>query len=273
MRIKTSVLLALVAIGSYAQAQTIKIKGSTALLPVEERWAQAYAKAKPGVKIVALGGGTTVGFNALADGSADCASAARPMTEAEEKRMKGTPSETRVGQDALLFVVNPMNPVRTLTVQQLRDIYTGKITNWQQLGGENLAIHPMAPDQSYGTHTLVREKVLGGHPFGPTVRTAASEHELMASVWNDRAAISFSGIAIGKDFRHLSISKEKGAPPYAATPDNLRAGRYPLMFPVYLYCSANANAATKEFQAWTGSAAGQSAVELTGLVPAHLAKH
>lgn len=268
MRLKISVLFfAAALLIPTAQAQTIKIKGSTALLPVEERWALAYAKAHPGANIIALGGGTTVGINALAEGTTDCASASRPISEAESHRMKTPPAEYMVASDAILFIVNPGNPVKTLTLQQVADIYTGKTTNWSQVGGENLPIHALAPDANYGTHSIVRERVLGGKPFSLAVRVAASEHELMATVWQDRSAISFSGIALGKDFPHLAIAKDKSSAPYSASAENLHAGRYPLMHSIHMYCSAS-NGAVKDFMSWVMSA-GQQSVEQNGLLAAN----
>lgn len=268
---KAVVLTTLLLIAAAGQAQTVKIKGSTGLLPVEEFWSRVYAKVKPGVKVIALGGGETVGINSLHDGSTDCASVGRSVTDAELKKLNG-PLQATIAYDALLFIVHPQNPVKSLTFQQLEDIYSGKVKNWVEVGGANLPIHPMAPDANYGTHQIVREKIMDGKGFGPTVKVAASEHELLASVWTDPSAISFSGIALGKDFPHVTISREKGSAPYSPNAENLRAGRYPLIFPVQLVCGSNASAATKEFVAWTGTAAGQQAVEGAGLIPAKFGK-
>lgn len=268
MSIKSlSILLVAAVLAPAAGAQTIRIKGSADLLPVMDRWAAGYAREHAGAKIIALGGGTTLGFNALGEGTADLVSAERAATEADLRKLKGAPIDITVGTDAILFVVNPKNLVKSVTLQQLQDIYSGKITNWSALGGENLPISAMALDESIGRSQLVRERVMQGKPFGTMVRRAKSEHDLLAGVWQDRGAIAFSGMALGKDFPHLAISKEKGSATYAATADNIKAGRYPLTHAVRLYANADPSAAVRDFVAWAVSPTGQNSVAATGIAP------
>ena len=247
-----------------AHAQNIKVKGSAELLPIVDRWANSYTKAHPGTPVLSLGGGTSVGINSLADGSADIATAERALTETETHALR-SPIDIVFATDALVFVVHPTNPVKSITMEQLHDVYSGKITNWMELGGANLPIHAMAIGPNFGMTSLVQEKILKGGRWGANVRIAASEHDLLYSVWQDPAAISYSGMALGKEFKHLAIAKEKGAQAYNATTENIQAGRYTLIHPVHLYLTERTSPAAKEFVSWTLGHEGQQMVANSGI--------
>lgn len=261
---RTLIFLLVVLLASVAMAQNIKIKGSAELLPVTDRWANNYSKAHPGTTVVSLGGGTGVGISSLADGSADIATSERSLTDSEVKALR-SPIDIVFATDALVFVVHPSNPVRQITMEQLRDIYTGKITNWKDIGGPNLPIHPVAVGPNFGMTTLVREKVLKGAAWGANVRIAASEHDLLYSVWQDPSAISYSGMALGKEFKHLAIARENGGTYYNATTENIQSGHYTLVHSVHLYLTERASSAAREFASWTLSKEGQQMVAAAGI--------
>ncbi len=264
-RMKRFILVLLVlALVCAVQAQNIRIKGSAELLPVTDRWANNYSKTHSGATVVSLGGGTGVGINSLADGSADIATSERSLTESEIRNLR-SPIDIVFATDALVFVVHPSNPVRQITMEQLREIYTGTITNWKDLGGPNLPIHAMAIGPNFGMTSLVKEKVLKGANWGSNVRIAASEHELLYSVWQDPSAISYSGMALGKEFKHLAIAKDKNSPYYNATTENVLAGHYTLLHPVHLYLTERSSPAAKDFAAWVLSHEGQQFVAAAGI--------
>ena len=261
---RTLIFTIILAFCSVAHAQNIKVKGSAELLPVVDRWANSYTKAHPGTPVLSLGGGTSVGINSLADGSADVATSERALTESEMRALR-SPIDVVFATDALVFVVHPSNPVRSITMEQLRDIYLSKITNWKELGGPNLPIHAMAIGPNFGMTSLVQDKVLKGAQWGPGVRIAASEHDLLYTVWQDPSAISYSGMALGKEFHHLAIAKEKGAQAYSATTENIQAGHYTLIHSVHLYLTERTAPVVKEFVHWTLSREGQQSVAAAGI--------
>jgi len=247
-----------------ANAQNIKVKGSAELLPIVDRWAITYTKAHPATPVLSLGGGTSTGINSLADGSADIATAERSLTETETHALH-SPIDIVFATDAMLFVVHPSNPVKSITIDQLREVYSGKITNWSELGGNNMPIHAMAIGPNFGMTSLVQEKIMKGAKWGPNVRVAASEHDLLYSVWQDPAAISYSGMALGKEFKHLAIAKEKGATAYSATTENIQGGHYTLIHSVHLFMTDKSSPAAKEFATWTLSHDGQQQVANAGI--------
>lgn len=247
-----------------AHAQNIKVKGSAELLPIVDRWAITYTKAHPATPVLSLGGGTSTGITSLADGSADIATAERSLTETETHALH-SPIDIVFATDAMLFVVHPSNPVKSITIDQLREVYSGKITNWSELGGNNMPIHAMAIGPNFGMTSLVQEKIMKGAKWGPNVRVAASEHDLLYSVWQDPAAISYSGMALGKEFKHLAIAKEKGATAYSATTENIQGGHYTLIHSVHLFMTEKSSPAAKEFATWTLSHDGQQQVANAGI--------
>jgi phosphate transport system substrate-binding protein len=261
---RTICLFIILALCAIANAQNIKVKGSAELLPVVDRWAITYSKLHPATPVLSLGGGTSTGITSLADGSADIATAERNLTEAETHALR-SPIDIVFATDAMLFVVHPSNPVKSISLDQLRDVYSGKITNWSELGGANMPIHAMAIGPNFGMTALVQEKIMRGAKWGPNVRIAASEHDLLYSVWQDPAALSYSGMALGHEFKHLAIAKEKGAPAYSATTDNIQAGHYTLIHSVHLYMTEKSSAAVKDFAAWTLSHDGQQQVANAGI--------
>jgi phosphate transport system substrate-binding protein len=261
---RTVYLFVILALCVVAHAQNIKVKGSAELLPIVDRWAITYTKAHPATPVLSLGGGTSIGITSLAEGSADIATAERSLTETEVHALR-SPIDIVFATDAMLFVVHPSNPVKSITMDQLRDVYTGKITNWNELGGANMPIHAMAIGSNFGMTALVQEKIMKGAKWGPNVRVAASEHDLLYSVWQDPAAISYSGMALGHDFKHLAIAKEKGATAYSATTENIQAGHYTLIHSVHLYMTEKSSPAAKEFASWTLSHDGQQQVANAGI--------
>jgi phosphate transport system substrate-binding protein len=261
---RTVYLFIILSLCVVVHAQNIKVKGSAELLPIVDRWAITYTKAHPATPVLSLGGGTTTGINSLADGSADIATAERTLTENETHALR-SPIDVVFATDAMLFVVHPNNPVKSISMDQLRDVYSGKITNWNELGGLNMPIHPMAIGPNFGMTSLVQEKIMKGAKWGPNVRVAASEHDLLYSVWQDPAAISYTGMALGKDFKHLAIAKEKGTTAYSATTENIQAGHYTLVHSVHLYMTERSSSAAKEFVSWTLSHDGQQQVANAGI--------
>ena len=137
-----------------AFAENIVIKGSTTVLPIAQATLEAYMKANPGVTVSLSGGGSGEGIKALIDKSTDIADSSREIKdkEVELARSKGVnPVATIVAIDAIVPVVNPKNRINNLTIDQLSQIYQGKITNWKEIGGDNLQIVVISRDSSSGT--------------------------------------------------------------------------------------------------------------------------
>ena len=164
-------------LGGVAQAgDTITITGSTTVLPIAQKAAEVYMKKNPGVRISVAGTGSGDGIKSVIDGTADIGDASRDMKKKEVKlaEEKGvTPKKFTVALDCIVPVVNPANPVKDLSLAQLKDIYTGKIKNWKEVGGNDKTIVVISRDSSSGTFEVWNHRGAGQEdPRAP--RRAAS---------------------------------------------------------------------------------------------------
>src|SRR5262245_8793178 len=147
-----------------ASSNQMAIVGSTTLLPVAQKAVEAFQRRNPDSKIILTGGGSLAGINALVDGIADIAMSSREMKEEEKvrlrKKKKTEAKEHIVAWDGVVPIVHPSNPVKNLTIAQLKDIYTGKVTDWQEVGGKKGAIVVVSRDFTSGTYEAWAELVL-----------------------------------------------------------------------------------------------------------------
>ena len=168
MQMKRIVLASLLALSCLLPAQAkaadeIVVNGATTVLPIMQKVSEAYMAANPNVQIALSGGGSGNGIKALLDGLANIAMSSRDIkgSEKELAAKKGiNPVRTAVAVDALVPVVNPKNPINELSLDQLKDIYTGKITNWKELGGADANIVVVSRDTSSGTYETWEEMVM-----------------------------------------------------------------------------------------------------------------
>ncbi|MEO5768628.1 MAG: substrate-binding domain-containing protein, partial [Polyangia bacterium] len=127
-----------------AVAGSVTIKGSDTMVILGQRWAEEYMKKNPGTTIQVTGGGSGTGISALINGTTDICQASRTMSQAEKEKLREryntTGTETVVARDGLSVYVSESNPLGELTLDQLKQIYTGKVTNWKDLGGPDAKI-------------------------------------------------------------------------------------------------------------------------------------
>ena len=196
--------LALFGAGSALAGKDVVIKGSTTVLPIAQVTLEAYMKAHPGVNISLSGGGSGEGIKALIDKSTDIATSSREIKEEETKlaQSKGVnPMEIKVGIDAIVPVVHPSNKVKGLTIDQLSQIYQGKLTNWKEVGGDNKPIVVISRDSSSGTFESWGHLVLSGARVTPKAQLQASNGAVVQAVSHNKYAIGYIGLGYqNKDY-------------------------------------------------------------------------
>lgn len=263
----TTALMGMIAPG--VQAQTITLKGSDTMLQLAQVWAEAYHKAK-GKVVTVTGGGSSTGLAALINGGTDIANASRPIKASEIDKAKDRgfiPYETAVARDGLSIVVNPKNPIKSLSIEQLADIYSGKISNWKQLGGPSQAIVTIGRDSSSGTYGFFQDNVLKGGPYRSDMQSTPSNNAIAQVVSQDLGAIGYIGVAYAKAFKgkvhEIPVSRGKG-PAIEPTEENVRNGKYPLWRYLFMYTKGKPGGAAGDFIKWVKSAEGQAIVEQVG---------
>jgi len=249
----------------------VSVKGSDTMVILGSKWAEIYMQANAGRTIAVTGGGSGTGIAALINGTTDIAESSRPMADAERAEIQkatGAPVEEHVvARDGVTVYVHTSNPVKSITMEQLADVYTGKITNWKELGGPDRPITLYGRENSSGTYVFFKEHVLGGKDYAPATQTLPGTAAVVNAVTRDENGIGYGGIAYGEGVRHLSVAKA-GAPPVEPSEATILDGSYPLSRPLYWYLTKRAPASARAFLQWVTSPEGQGHVKDVGYFPA-----
>jgi phosphate transport system substrate-binding protein len=255
----------------------LQIKGSDTMVNLGQAWAESYMEADPENFIAVTGGGSGTGLAALVSGTCDVAMSSRDIKAkeielAEKKGIK--PFEIKAALDGLAVVVNPKNTVDKLTLDQLADIFTGKITNWKQLGGHDGAIVLLSREVNSGTHVYFKEHVLrkgnanGTEEFSPSALMLSSSQAIADEVAGNADAIGYYGMGyISAKQKTVSIAPDANSEYVAPTIDNVVSGHYPISRPLYLYTKGEPAGAVKKFIDFVLSKKGQQIVVETDFVP------
>jgi phosphate transport system substrate-binding protein len=245
----------------------IVVKGSDTCLPISQQEAEAYGK--KGGNVTVTGGGSGVGIAALISGSCDIAQASRPMKFDEKQKMSEagkTPKEVIIAYDALAVVVNPENPVNNLTRQQLEQIYTGKITNWKEVGGIDMKIVVYSRESSSGTFEFFKEHVMKNKNYAPSVLSMPATGAIIQSVKQTKGAIGYVGLAyINKEVKAIHVSYD-GKTFVEPTTANAKNKTYPIVRPLFYYYSAKNEKKVKSFIDFVKSEEGQKIVDKVGYI-------
>jgi len=258
-------LCLLVATPAAMAGANVVIKGSTTVLPVAQAAAEAYMKLHKDVNISLSGGGSGDGIKALIDKSTDIANSSRDMKKQETDlaKSKGVkPIAHVVAIDAIVPIVNPRNKVKNLSTDQLSQIYQGKIKNWQEVGGENLAIVVISRDSSSGTYESWGALVLNGAKVTPRAQLQASNGAIVQAISKNRYAIGYIGIGyLNKSVKALTVNGIQALAKTALSKE------YPVARPLYMYTDGAPKGNAEGFIKFLLSKQGQEIVKKAGFVP------
>jgi phosphate transport system substrate-binding protein len=255
----------------YAQGRAISIKGSDTMVILGQRWAEVYMSKHPGTTLQVTGGGSGVGIAALINGGTDIAESSRPMKDQEKADVlskRGKPvEEIPVALDGVAIYVHDENPVQELTLDQVRQVYTGAVKNWKDVGGRDERIILYGRENSSGTYAYVKEHVLKDADYYPTTQTLPGTAAVVNAVARDRRGIGYAGIAYGKGIRPLRVKKDANSPALEPSMENVVALKYPISRYLYWYLAGKPIGPTKELVDWVMSKDGQDVVENVGYYP------
>jgi phosphate transport system substrate-binding protein len=257
-------------------AQTIENKGSDTLVNLALAWAEAYMEMYPDARISVTGGGSGTGIAAMINGTVDIANASREMKPEEIAAAEAngiSPIEFVVARDAIAVVVHPSNPVDGLTLQQISDIYTRKVTNWRQVGGEDRPIVLLSRESNSGTYVYFLENVirLGEKEsdllFSPDTLLMPSSEGISAEVRQNPNAIGYDGLGyVTHDQKMLAVARASDIPYVLPSIETVNDGSYPVSRPLYMYTAGEPTAQIEAYLDWLLSD-GQSLVSELGFVP------
>ncbi|MBM4461935.1 MAG: PstS family phosphate ABC transporter substrate-binding protein [Chloroflexi bacterium] len=259
---------------------SISIVGSNTVTPLTSVWAEEFMKMHSRVHIAVSGPGSGAGFAALIDGTTDICQASRQIKakEIEQAQAKGVnPYEIQMASDALSVVVHPSNPVTELTIAQLSAIYTGKITNWKDVGGKDAAIVVIARDTNSGTHVFFKEHVIQmlglstedkSLEYGSKVLFLPSTEGGISEVAKNSKAIFYAGLGyVTNKVKPVGIKMTANDPAVLPTVGTALDGTYPIARPLLLYTNGAPQGVIKAFVDYCLSSEGQAKVTEAGFVP------
>ncbi|MBC8066327.1 MAG: PstS family phosphate ABC transporter substrate-binding protein [Chlorobia bacterium] len=261
--------VALAATFGFTYFKSVSIKGSDTLLVLNQRWAEAYGKKGAG-SVDVTGGGSSIGINAFINGVTDICASSRPMraSEVQKARSRGSVvNEIPVALDGLAIAVNSKNSVDSLDMDQLRRIYVGQITNWNQVGGPNENITVFSRDANSGTYGFFQTNVLKNQNWGKGVRFLPSTSEEAREVSRTEGGIAYGGVAYFKGksgIKLIPIAAKKGGTPIAPDETNVRGKKYPIWRYLYYYTNGAPRGDVKKFIDFALSTEGQKIVEQVG---------
>jgi phosphate transport system substrate-binding protein len=257
--------------------RAIQNKGSDTLVNLALAWAERYREIDPSVSIAVTGGGSGTGIASLINGTVDIANASRKMKDKEidEAQSNGIdPVEFTVAIDALAVVVHPDNPVDKLSIPQLADIYTGRITNWQEVGGNNAPIILLSRETNSGTHVYFLEQVVregnkeNEDIFAPQTLLMPSSVGISSEIQRNVNAIGYDGLGyVTEHEKMLAVAADNDSPYVLPSVESGADGSYPISRGLYMYTAGEPGDVIAEYLDWVMGPEGQKIVADLGFVP------
>lgn len=264
-----TMLLTLGACGGKTK-DAIGIKGSDTMLPLSQKAAENFMKNHSETNITVTGGGSGVGISALLEGTTDLAQSSRKIKFDEEQKLEDAGKhalEAIVAYDALAIVIHPSNTVNQLTREQLEGIFTGAITNWKELGGEDLAIVPYSRETSSGTYEFFKESVLANKNYVNGIMSMPATGAIIQSVSQTKGAIAYVGLAyVVPSVQAVEVSYDGGGTFVEPSVENAKKQTYPIVRPLYYYYEQASSETVKPFIDYMFSDAGQALVAELGYI-------
>jgi len=245
-------------------AEKIVVEGSTTVLPIAQKAAEVFMNSNPEADISVRGGGSGVGIASLIDGTCNIADSSRPIkdTELDKAVTNGrSPKANVVAMDGICVIVNPSNTVEALTGKQVKGIYTGKISNWKEVGGSDEKIVVISRDSSSGTFEAFGELALKGEKVRPDALLQASNQAVASTVSRTPGAIGYVGLGyLTSSVKAVDVDGVK------ASKETVLTGKYSIGRPLFMYTNGAPKGLAKQFIDYILSQEGQKLVEEEGFV-------
>lgn len=255
----------------------IENKGSDTIVNLALAWAEEYQSMHPEVRISVTGGGSGTGIASLINGTVDIANASRQIKaeEIENAQANGiNPVEFIIARDAIAVIVNPENPVSRLTLQQISDIYSGKINNWSEVGGEDRPIVRLSRETNSGTHVYFLETVLrlgnddNDTLFSRDTLLLPSSEGIISEVRQNPNAIGYDGLGyVPDDLKVIAIAETAEGKYVRPMVSTVNDKSYPIARDLYMYTAGEPTGEVEEYLDWILSPEAQDIVAELGFVP------
>jgi phosphate transport system substrate-binding protein len=251
----------------------LNVQGSDTMVILGQAWATRYMATRPAASVSITGGGSGTGIAALLNDTCEIAQSSRPMKPQEKidfaRKFRARPLELAVALDGLAVFVHEDNPLESITLEDLKGIYTGHITNFAQIGGLDTNITVYGRESNSGTYATFKELVLGGDDFATGTNFLAGTAAIINALTKDSSGIGYGGIAYAEGIKILAL-RHTGADsePLLPTAATVGDGSYPLARPLFFAINPNSvDDCVTDFVRFVLSDEGQELVEATGYFP------
>lgn len=257
--------------GAGPSEKAVTVKGSDTMVILGQRWAETYMKEHPGTIIQVTGGGSGTGIAALINGGTDICEASRPMKDSEKElvrqRRGKDVSEIAVALDGVTIYVSESNSIPFLTEPQLKGIYTGQVTNWKDVGGQDARIVPYSRENNSGTYVFFKEHVLDNEDFAREIQTLPGTAAVVNAISKDPASIGYGGVAYASGIREVPIKRDAEGEAVKPSLETVQSGTYPLSRNLFFYTVGEPAGQVKAFVDWVLTPEGQQICEAVGYYP------
>ena len=247
-----------------ASEQVIVVKGSTTVLPIAHPCAEVFIDQNPDIDISIQGGGSGVGITSLIDGTCDIGNSSRPVKEEEVAKAKEKGVElfaNIIAKDAIAVIVHTSNKIDGLTLEQIKAIFTGEISHWSPVGGEDQVIVVVSRDSASGTFEAFNELALHKEKLRPDALMQASNAAVATTVANTPGAIGYVGLGyVTSQVKAIKVND------IIPSKETVNDNSYPLARPLFMYTNGEPDGIVKDFIDFVLSAEGQKLVEENGFI-------
>lgn len=256
-----------------SEPQYLTVKGSDTMVHLCSNWAEEYMKQNPGTEISVTGGGSGTGIAALINGTTDIAAASRKIKDKETKLISQQGKSVKewvVARDGIAVVIHPDNPADTLSMEQLKKIFTGAYTTWKQVGGPDEDIIVLSRESSSGTYVFFQKTVLKKEDYARSARLMPATSAIIQAVSTDKWAVGYVGLGYALGARGavkmVKVKVDDAVAPVTPSEGTVMSGDYPIARPLHLYTKKDLSPLAQAFIDFALSAEGQRIVKETGYV-------
>ncbi len=248
----------------------ITVKGSDTMVIVAQKWAEVYMKSHPEAAIQVTGGGSGTGVSALINGTTDIANSSRPMSQSEIQKLKDRFNtlgvEIPCAKDGITIYLSETNKVNELTIKQLSGIFSGRIKNWKEVGGNDEDIKLYGRENSSGTYVFFKDNVVKAD-YAASCQTLPGTAAVVNAVKKDKNGIGYGGAAYAAGIKLCKVKKDEKTPGYIANSETVKNGTYPISRYLYMYLRNKPTGDVKKYIDWILSPDGQKIVTQVGYFP------
>jgi phosphate transport system substrate-binding protein len=266
----TIILFSLIGLAFMPAPKKITVKGSDTMVILAQKWAEVYMKSNPNAVIQVTGGGSGTGISALINGATDICNSSRSMKQSEMDKLKERYASLGVeipcAKDGITIFLNESNPVKELTLKQLSNIFSGRTTNWKEVGGPDAEIKLYGRENSSGTYVFFKDNVVKTD-YAASCQTLPGTAAVVNAVSKDKYGIGYGGAAYASGVKHCAVKKDDKSTAYLASAETIKAGQYPITRYLYMYLRNRPTGEIKTYVDWILSTEGQKLVTDIGYFP------